>query len=369
MKKFQLIWRICFTLALVGFTGYAVADTFLISRVYSTVRDASTNATSGLNGANVVSAADDGGSSSDTASPSTDSDTSLLGGNSTNKNDAETDNSSLNSSETTDSSASNSTSGSATVTDTTYSDDHIAITLTDYRVSNTTVHVADVVIDDAAYLKTYLAQGAYGKNVTEKTSEMADDTHAILAVNGDYYGARESGYVIRNGVLYRSTASRGQEDLVIYADGTFAVVSEDEVSAQELLDDGAVQVLSFGPALLKNGKVAVSTNTEVDQSMNSNPRTAVGVIDEDDGSLHYVFVVSDGRTSSDEGLSLYELAEFLQGLGVTTAYNLDGGGSSTMVFNGTVVNTPTGGHAGHGSHGNGSGASERAVSDIVYIGY
>ena len=93
--------------------------------------------------------------------------------------------------------------------------------------------------------------------------------------------------------------------------------------------------------------------------MASNPRTAIGI--KADGT--YLFVVSDGRTDESEGLSLAELAEFMQSLGAETAYNLDGGGSSTMVFNGEVVNTPTGGKAGHGA------GNERSVSDIVYIGY
>jgi exopolysaccharide biosynthesis protein len=50
----------------------------------------------------------------------------------------------------------------------------------------------------------------------------------------------------------------------------------------------------------------------------------------------------------------------MKSLGVKTAYNLDGGGSSTMYFNGEVINDPVGG---------GRGQSERSVSDIVYIGY
>ena len=56
--------------------------------------------------------------------------------------------------------------------------------------------------------------------MTEKTSEMAQDAGAILAINGDYYGAQEKGYVIRDGVLYRDTAKTDQQDLVIYEDGT-----------------------------------------------------------------------------------------------------------------------------------------------------
>ena len=238
----------------------------------------------------------------------------------------------------------------------TYSDDNISITITTYRQNDTTIYVADVQLSSAEYLQTAFAQSAYGRNVTEKTSEIADTVGAILAINGDYYGSRESGYVIRNGVLYRSTAASGQEDLVIYADGSFAVVSESEITAEELLAAGAQQVLSFGPALVENGEVSVTSSDEVGKAMSSNPRTAIGILDD----LHYVFVVSDGRTDESEGLTLLELAEFLQGLGVTTAYNLDGGGSSTMVFQGEVINNPT---------TSGNTIKERSVSDIVYIGY
>ena len=99
----------------------------------------------------------------------------------------------------------------------------------------------------------------------------------------------------------------------------------------------------------------MSEKTEVGRAKASNPRTAIGIIDD----LHYVFVVSDGRTNESEGLSLYELAGFFQQIGVKTAYNLDGGGSSTMVFNGEVINNPT---------TSGSSIKERSISDIIYIG-
>lgn len=134
------------------------------------------------------------------------------------------------------------------------------------------------------------------------------------------------------------------------------VIEESEVTAQELLDKDAWQVLSFGPGLVEDGEIAVSENEEVGKAMASNPRTALGVTE--DG--HYLFVVSDGRTSESEGLSIYEMAEFMQSLGAATAYNLDGGGSSTMYFNGEVVNNPT---------TSGRNIKERSVSDIVYIGY
>jgi len=138
--------------------------------------------------------------------------------------------------------------------------------------------------------------------------------------------------------------------------GSFEIINESAITLEELLRKGAYNVLSFGPALLDDYKIIVDTNTEVGKSMSSNPRTAIGIIDKN----HYVFVVSDGRTSKSTGLSLYELSTFLKSLNVKTAYNLDGGGSSTMYFNGKVINNPT---------TNGRNISERSVSDIVYIGY
>ena len=87
----------------------------------------------------------------------------------------------------------------------------------------------------------------------------------------------------------------------------------------------------------------------------TNPRTAIGLL----SPLHYIFLVSDGRTKESKGLSLLELAELMQDLGCVTAYNLDGGGSSTFWFNGRVLNRPT---------TYGKQIEERSISDIVYIG-
>ena len=257
----------------------------------------------------------------------------------------------------TTSSSTSTTATNVSTSDTSYSDDNISITLTEKTVSNTQVYIADITVSSAEYLKTALAQNTYGTNVTAKTSVTAANNNAILAVNGDYYGANSTGYVIRNGVVYRDTVREDSSngDLAIYKDGSFKIIYEDQVSAEQLVKDGVVNLLAFGPSLVENGKIVVDTNSEVGQSMSSNPRTAIGIIDEN----HYIIVVSDGRTSESQGLSLYELAEVMKSYGVKTAYNLDGGGSSTLYFNGQVINKPT-------TNGN---ISERAVSDIVYIGY
>ena len=257
----------------------------------------------------------------------------------------------------TTSSSASTTATNVSTSDTSYSDDNISITLTEKTVSNTQVYIADITVSSAEYLKTALAQNTYGTNVTAKTSVTAANNNAILAVNGDYYGANSTGYVIRNGVVYRDTVREDSSngDLAIYKDGSFKIIYEDEISADQLVKDGVVNLLAFGPSLVENGEIVVDTNSEVGQSMSSNPRTAIGIIDEN----HYIIIVSDGRTSESQGLSLYELAEVMKSYGVKTAYNLDGGGSSTLYFNGQVINKPT-------TNGN---ISERAVSDIVYIGY
>lgn len=237
-----------------------------------------------------------------------------------------------------------------------YSDGNIDIEITEYYKNNTKIYVADVKLKEGDFLKTALANNSYGKNVTQKTSVIANSVNGILAINGDYYGIQEKGYVLKNGVIYRDKAIAGKKDLVIYKDGSFKIIDEGNVSLEELLKEGAYNILSFGPVLLENGTVCVSQNTEVAKAMTNNPRTAIGIIEEN----HYVFVVSDGRTNESKGLSLYELAEFMKELKVKIAYNLDGGGSSTMYFNNNVINNPT---------TNGKKISERSVSDIVYIGY
>ena len=251
------------------------------------------------------------------------------------------------------SSGSTSSSSSGTVIGT-YSDSKSKITVTQYRAYDSNIYVADVEVTDGTSILSAFANNTYGRNITDTTSDMAEENNAVLAINGDYYGARQSGYIIRNGVVYRSQGSNG-EDMVISKDGSLSFISESDTTTDSLMQKQAWQVLSFGPVLVENGEVAVSENDEVGMAMASNPRTAIGTV----AKNHYLFVVSDGRTSESAGLSLYELANFMKSLGATNVYNLDGGGSSTMVFQGEVVNNPT---------TNGNKISERAVSDILYIG-
>jgi exopolysaccharide biosynthesis protein len=312
-------WAICFTAVLIVFVAGSLLDTFVVARAEAQVNRASSASA-------VAQTADHSTQAAETSAQS-------------------------------GSTAGESQAGHAVVTDSSYEDDSIKITIETVHQYDTYYYVADIQIKDATLLKTALAHDVFGRNIKETTSAMASRNQAIFAINGDYYGFRNAGFVLRNGILYRSTSLASEQDQALAIDysGNFTIIDESETESSQLAGAGFWQIFSFGPALVDDGQVVVTEASEVGQSMNSNPRTAIGQI----SPLHYVFIVSDGRSSESQGLSLLELASEFQKRGCTVAYNLDGGGSSTMWFNGRVINNPTDGRT----------DSERQVSDIVYIGY
>lgn len=356
-KQSGIIYYTIFSMALLSFSAYVLLDTFVIPHEISQVQ------TETRSGDKTDNNQDSQGMQEKSEVADTSKETADISSadNSSQETDASgtTDISKEETADITNRASANDTNQSNGVyTENSYQDENISINITTKVVDNTTVYIADVVLSDADFLKTAFARDTFGTNVTEKTSAQAEAKGAILAVNGDFYGADKRGYVIKNGTIYRDSVRDDAEydDLVIYEDGSFGIINEKNISARQLVENGVVQLFAFGPALVVNGEVAVGESTEVGKAMASNPRTAIGIIDE----LHYVFVVADGRSSESEGLSLYELAQVMKDLGCETAYNLDGGGSSTMYFNGQVINKPT---------TSGRSIKEREVSDIVYIGY
>lgn len=266
-----------------------------------------------------------------------------------------------------------------------YSDPDLYIDITTHRdeADTTTFYVADVRLRSLKFFKTALAKDTFGENVEEKTSDICKRKKGILAINGDYYGAQEAGYVLRNGRQLRNTVSissgsltarSNPEDLAIYGDGTFEIFNEKEHTLEEIAAKNAWQVFSFGPGLVKNGEIAISENYEVDSiiingASNKSQRTAVGII----SPLHYVFVVNDGRSTESEGFSLYQIASIMKDLHCYQAYNLDGGGSSVMYLDdgtgnanrlGHLVNKPNQNYYNAGS----PEPRQRGISDIVYFG-
>lgn len=247
------------------------------------------------------------------------------------------------------------------ITGTTYRSDTASIDITTHVVgsgsASVTYYVADVQLSDATLLRSAFADDAFGENIIATTSEIAEQAGAVLALNGDYYGFRDSGIVIRNGVAYRDIGAR--QGLAWYIDGTMRLYDETATTAQRLLDDGVWQTLSFGPGLVENGvvlsgidDVEIDTNFGNHSIQGRQPRTGVGMISAD----RVLFVAVDGRSSGySRGVTMTEFAQIFVDLGASVAYNLDGGGSTTMVFGGSLVNNPLG------------KGSERGTSDILYV--
>ena len=224
-----------------------------------------------------------------------------------------------------------------TVTDSSYTSPDISITVTENTVGRVTYYLADIYVRDITCFQSALAGDTYGSGYRDSISDMALLNNALLAVNGDYYGNTREGVVIRNGVIYR--ANRTDCDIcVLYYDGTMRVMPGSAFSVEDAIADGAWQAWTFGPALLDTDGSVLTSFASTGRIISANPRTAIGYYEPG----HYCMVVVDGRGES-AGITLPELSQLFYDLGCTAAYNLDGGNSSIMVWNGSVINQPSGG--------------------------
>ena len=227
-----------------------------------------------------------------------------------------------------------------------YQSDTLRIAIDKIQQNEITYYVADVWIKSIDAFKTAFAKDQYGQGIHQKPVAMSVNNNAILAITGDYYGARAKGIVIRTGELYRDTLYN--DVAVLYADGTLQTYSKDEFSIDAAIDHQAYQAWSFGPKLLENGQ---PIEEFTDSIKNANPRSAIGYYEPG----HYCLVVVDGRQPGySKGMTLAELSRVFYDLGCETAYNLDGGQTAMMVFQGAPVNQAYKGG--------------RECSDILYFG-
>lgn len=233
---------------------------------------------------------------------------------------------------------------------------HISKSTVIFGIRKSVMFAADVKLSDMGYFQTAFARNEFGRNITESVKQTAKSSGALLAINGDYYGFRDDGIIVRNGTLYRNQPVRDM--LAVFRDGSMAIDSEKAVNIPSLIAKGLIDTLSFGPALVVNGKPAPSfpkMTTDLDvHFQNPNPRTGIGFF----SPKHFLFLIVDGRSPSySVGMTLAEFAQEFVKFGCSEAYNLDGGGSSTLYFNGRVVNNPLGRNLKY----------QRRVSDIVLI--
>ncbi len=242
------------------------------------------------------------------------------------------------------------TSGEVIRTETSYQSANVNITLTTHRddENDQTYYIQDIYIRSIECLRTLFAEDTYGKSIAEDVLSMANRANAIAAINSDYYGYGNAGVVIRNGELFRDKWEDGEEVLIIFRDGTMRIYhNESELDISQAMADGAWQSFSFGPAFLEGDGQLREGGYE---RTNHDPRTIIGMVEPG----HYMFIVIDGRQNGyARGMTYTECAKLCQSLGLTTAYNLDGGRTSQMTFLGAIANQPY--------------KDGRPTSDIIYI--
>lgn len=226
----------------------------------------------------------------------------------------------------------------------------LCLTLSKVERGDLNYFICDIILASPEAWHTAFASGQItGRHYT---SAIAESVGATFAVNGDFCGFRNHGIIIREGKLYRSTTS--DWDLCyLDKDGNLNAVPCKSVNANTLMSQGVLQSWCFGPTLVSNYEIPAGFNTPGLSKKAREPRIAIGQVDK----LHYIILIVDAvRTNNTTvgGMTFTDLANEFKNLGCKTAYNLDGGGSTTLYYKGKVINTPC-------------GSGERKVSDIIYF--
>lgn len=235
------------------------------------------------------------------------------------------------------------------LTENSYQDADISIKITKSRLEEhkTDITVAEVYVSSVQYLRRAFALNKW-KGDMRSVKTIAKDSKAILAMTGDYASLLDAGLVVANGSLYRKSENRLRDNCLILANGEMHTYKRREMDLNAVLEAGGIwHSFLFGPQLLEGGQAITKSDSKIRQP---NPRSALGYI----APGHYVFVVADGRSGKNRGLTIEALSQLMKDLGCQTAYNLDGGQSAVLWFNGEAVNDPYKGG--------------RRLTDIVYIG-
>lgn len=237
----------------------------------------------------------------------------------------------------------------------------------EYR-DDTVYNFAEVKINHPTQFRTVFATGDYQTaSRCDTPLNMAKLSNAVVAISSDFCRYNQNGtLVIRGGDFYKHAPS-GWEVLLVDDNGDFIFVKDNEVEITETANgvecNGHVvyNSFSFGPVLVRNGK-AVTDYSDVKAAIHGMyltgsatvARTAIGQL----GELHYLLCTVDGTRGDTVGVTLPQLAVVLEEKGCINAYNLDGGHSSTLVFNDRLVNIPA---------AKDNTGAQRAQSDIIYF--
>ena len=225
-----------------------------------------------------------------------------------------------------------------------YDQDDLHVRIQKQHAYESDVYIAEIYFENIEHIEGVFAQGKFGYGYLEKPSAMVERSGVFFAVSGDYYGFHQDGIVVRNGTLYRNNPS-DRELCCMFRDGSMRIVPEKQADVDGMMAEGLYHAFTFGPPLIKDGKVCEEFKTDVKKD---NPRCGIGWIE----NGHIVLVVVDGRRDNSKGVSISNFANLMDDLGCKQAYNLDGGATALMIYKGEVISNP-------------SGNFERKMSDVI----
>ena len=235
-----------------------------------------------------------------------------------------------------------------------YRDDTIIVEMEKQRMFDSDVYIAYVKVATPSQIRTAVAGKKMGSSSTNQTSTISKNYNGIVAINGDYYTKTKAGYIVRMGKTYREKTSKNMDLLLIDELGDFHLMLHGHDNQKEEMavfksEHEIINGFFFGPALVKDGKkLDIPKNYQFDPHQ-KNPRAGIAQL----GTLTYALVVVNGRTDESAGVTMAEFASVMEEIGAQQAYNLDGGNSATLVFNGQVYNDKP--------------QAERSVTDILYF--
>lgn len=236
--------------------------------------------------------------------------------------------------------------GQAPVTDgLIYRSHDVYIQITPVRQNRTDIYIADIYVRSPENFQRAFAGDKWARG-TEKVKTVSENNQAILGMTGDNCHNLKAGIVIGNGKIWRRLSSGTRDICLLYRDGTMVTIEEQDMDHDGIraqADEGLIwQCFVFGPALLdEKGKAKQKFNTNVRPA---NPRSVIGYYEPG----HYCFVQVDGRGAESKldpgnrsvGLTMDELSLFMESLGCKAAYNLDGGQSSMLYYDGEILSSP-----------------------------
>ena len=224
--------------------------------------------------------------------------------------------------------------------DMSYSGPNLAVNISHHQYETdrgpVVYHLAEIWMGNIDCFRSGLAATPPRFHMSASLQKMAEDQNAVVAVNGDFCSYSYGGIAVRNGVVWSKV--RGVVDLcVLYRDGVMETMTAREFDLDAAIERDVWQVWTFGPALLNEDgtprDIPYSSIPEI-HITGRNPRTAIGYFEPG----HYCFLVADGRQQGySVGMTLEEMSQILSDLGCKAGFNLDGGGSSMMVFQNELI--------------------------------